>query len=392
MEAAVGAERGRGGVEGFEDEWLSAAEEYARQALEACTGCGICLAACVSARALGPRYSPPERIRAAASVLLSHGEAGERELELLYTCSICGACTAACPAGIEVWRLVHAARLAAARKGRQPPSIARIAENAARGGHSFTPSPEKPRRVLREAAARAGVEPGAPGEALYVPSPFETTLYPDVLEASLRLLRGSGVEATVSENVLDLGGNAAVDAARPSVGLALLERAVEEAERLGARLIVLSGCGADHKLAALAREAGLRTRVEFTSLYELVEPGPCRGCVLFPSCSIARFYTKPAPRVKRAAERGTRDRPPYTRCCGGGGGLTYIREQPLRGLRDQILATRARELAREAGDKTLVTPCIKCSTAIRQGALLAKQSLRVKHLASALAETRRQRS
>ncbi len=373
----------------FEDEWLASAEDYARQALEACTGCGICLAACVSARALGPRYSPPERIRAAAAVLLSRGEAGERELELLYTCSLCGACTAACPAGIEVWRLVHAARLAAARKGRQPPSIARIAENAARGGHSFTPSPDRPRRVLRGAAERAGVEPGAPGEALYVPSPFETTLYPDVLEASLRLLRGSGVEATVSENALDLGGNAAVDAARPSTGLALLEKAVEEAEKLGARVIVLSGCGADHKLAALAREAGLKTRIGFKSIYELVEPEPCRGCVLFPSCGLARFYTRPAPVVRGAAERETRDHPPYTRCCGGGGGLTYIREQPLRGLRDRILAARARELAREAGEKTLVTPCIKCSTAIRQGALLAKQRLRVKHLAAVLAEPRR---
>jgi len=377
-----------GGHERFEEEWVNNATSYAVEALEACTGCGICLAACVSARALGPRYSPPERIRAAARVLVSGGEAGDRELGLLYTCSLCGACTASCPMGIEVWRLVHAARLAAARKGRQPPSIARIAENATRGGHSFTPSPAKPRQVLRRAAARAGVEPGAPGEALYVPSPFETTLYPDVLEASLRLLRGSGVDATVSEEVLDLGGNAAVDAARPAAGLRLLERAVEEAERLGARLIVLSGCGADHKLATLAEEAGLKTRVEFRSVYELVETNRCRSCILFPSCSVARFYTRPAKRIREAAGKTTRDRPPYTRCCGGGGGLTYIREQPLRGLRDKILASRARELAREAKGQAIVTPCIKCYTAIRQGALLAKQRLQVRHLAAALAQSR----
>jgi len=376
----------------LEEEWVAEAASLAAEALEACTRCGICRAGCIAYRVTrNPRLSPPARIEAAARVLL-RGEADAKAVETLYTCAMCGACTALCPYRIEVWRLVHAARTLLARRGLQPQSLESLRRNAARAGHSFTSSPQQPRTLLARTAREAGIEPDAPAEAVYVPSPFETTLYPHILRDSLTLLQSSGVEATVSTRALDLGGNAAVDAASLATGIQLLEKAVEEAERLGARAIIHSGCGADAKLAAVAEKLGYKPPIRLVSIYEAAAPKTgaaaagdgghgCRGCRLYPSCSIARFERRLLPTIeKEAATPHARDRPPYTICCGGGGGLNYLREHPLAAHRDRMTAWRARRLAQEA--ETIVTPCIKCYTAIRYGVLkagLAKR-LRVVHL------------
>ena len=374
----------QGAWSGAAREWLDWARDYAEAALEACTHCGLCRAGCVSYRALGdPRFTPESRIEAAARIL-REGRLEPGDLEKLYTCTMCGACTVLCPYGIETWRLVHAARILASRKGLQPESLEEIKRNVTRSGHSFTPDPGQPRRVLEETARAAGVKPGEPGEALYVPSPFETSLYPNVLRSALAALRASGVEATVSLRALDLGGNAAVDAAGLEEGLGLLQRAVEEAEKLGARSIVVSGCGADAKLVAIAEKLGLDTgRVKVVSIYELLPPAPeeCRSCLLFPSCGYGRFEADKYPAVRsRAGAPPPRDRPPFTVCCGGGGGLNYLREKPLAQLRDRIVEWRAHHLA--AQSNTIITPCIKCYTVIRYGLLKARKAreAKVEHL------------
>ncbi len=360
---------------------LDWAREYAEEARRLCARCHLCTAACVSYHALrSPLYTPARRIEAAAKVL--RGEPiGDKDLEVLYTCTMCGACTALCPYGIEVWRLVHAARAKLSLEGKQPPSLQAIAENMLRGGHSFTPSPEQPRRVLVEAARKAGVEPNSPGKLLYIPSPFETTLYPDVLEASLRALRSAGLEPTVSTKVLDFGGNAAFDASRPDAAVSALEKLRGVLNELGAEAVVLSGCGSDHKLAAYAEKLGLPgLGVKTVSLYEAVHgrleaPG---ARLLFPSCGFARFEAHVCPLLRSMARDASvpRDKPPYTMCCGGGGGLNYLREKPLTELRNKIVAWRARKLAAQAD--SIVTPCIKCYTVIRHGLLLARLVGRVK--------------
>ena len=367
-------------------EHLEEATVLAEEYLEACSRCYLCVAGCTSYQALrSPRHTPPRRLQAAARVLLEN-RAGQEDLEALYTCSMCGACTALCPYGIETWRVVHAARMKLSLQGRQPASLQAIAENMVRSGHSFTPDPSGPRKVMAEAAAKAGVNPDEPAELLYVPSPFETTLYPHVLTASLEALRRAGYEVTVSLQVLDYGGNAAFDAARPDVGLEAAARAYERMEELGARRLVLSGCGADHKLAALA---GHDDRV--VSLYSLLEAGGvrsagCENCILFPSCGFARFEREEYPTVKRlGGAREPRDRPPYTLCCGGGGGVNYLREEPFRSLRSRIYAWRVKRLAGgHLSEKrlTIVTPCIKCYTVLRHGVLAAglRGRVRVEHL------------
>ncbi len=359
-------------------EYVDDAASYARLALDACMKCGVCTAACTVYRATrDPRLSPLKRVEAAAKVLLNRPY-GEEDILALYTCNLCGACTYTCPQGIEVLRLVHAARVKLLmEKGYEPESLARVSRAARSSGHSFLLEPGEAVKVLREAAREAGVPVDEPGRFLYVPSPFETTVYPHVLTETLRALRKLGVEVSVSSRVLDAGGNAGIDANDLETGFSLLERAVEEAERLGAEAVLLPQCGADEKLVVLAEKLGLRIgRVK--GFYQLLAERRallrCDECLLFTSCTFARLDpTKSLLASTRA--RMPRDKPPYTMCCGGAGGLNYLHEEPYAGIRRRVYRWRFERLTREARGKPIIVPCVKCYTVFKQGALLAKKPL-----------------
>ena len=127
------------------------------------------------------------------------------------------------------------------------------------------------------------------------------------------------------------------------------------------------------------------------SLYSLLEArgvraASCENCILFPGCGFARFEREEYPTVRRlGGAREPRDRASYTLCCGGGGGVNYLREEPFRGLRNRVYAWRIRRLANVSlpGKRlTLVTSCIKCYTVLRHGVLVAglRDKVRVEHL------------
>ena len=367
------------------ERYIEETREYTREAVETCTNCGLCLAACTVYSATGdPRLSPPRRLRAALKVLEGGRPSGDDMLSL-FTCNLCGACTYACPYGIEVLRSVHAARILLSKKGVEPPSLRRIEEAASRSGHSFLADRGDAERRLVEAARAAGLEPDSPCDALYAPTPFDTTLYPRILPSVVQLLRLAGLTPGVSRRVLDAGGNVAVDGNNLELGLSMLLSAVEEAERLGARLVVLGPCGSDWKLAILARKLGVlrENRVRVLNVYEvLAERGvraSCGGCALFTSCTYARLdASRSVLRVYRA--RVPRDRPPYTRCCGGAGGLNYLHEEPYASIRRRVAKWRFERLVRDTGGRPVAIPCAKCYTILRQGALLAKKPTYPLHL------------
>ncbi len=367
------------------ESYVEEARVYTREAVEVCANCGLCLAACTTYNATrDPRLSPPYRLRAAARVLEGR-EPSRDELIALYTCNLCGACTYACPYGIEVLRAVHAARITLARRGVEPESLKRIEEAAARSGHSFLADRGDAEKRLVEAARAAGVEPDAECDALYAPTPFDTTLYPRILPSVVRLLRLSGYTPGVSRRVLDAGGNVAVDGNNLELGLTMLLSAVEEAERLGARLLVLGPCGSDWKLAILAEKLGLLKgyKARIATIYEvLAERGlraACGACALFTSCTYARL--DPQRSLLHVLEaRLPRDKPPYTRCCGGAGGLNYLHEEPYASIRRRVAKWRFERLVRDSGGRPVAVPCAKCYTILRQGALLAKKPTYPLHL------------
>jgi Fe-S oxidoreductase len=345
--------------------YIEEATSYAREAVKACTRCMLCSAGCVSYRALGDRrFSPPERLRLALRVLM--GEVRDwRDAIPLYTCTMCRACTVLCPYRLEVWKVVHAARVKLGVEGRSPPSLAVMAENVARAGHSFTDRSDEPAKLLLEAARKAGVSVDEPADYLYVPSAFETTpMYVGKLVNILRALKALGISVTVSPRALDLGGNVAVDAARPDLGVVQYQKCLEVAEAIGAKRLLTAVCGADLKAAMFGEEFfGLRREAgKLHHVYQVVGRSiECRDCVLHASCFVSRFTGFRPP----LRARWSRDRPPYTLCCGGGGGVNFAREPEIVELRRRIYAWRASVLPRGR----VVTACIKCYVSMSTGLL-----------------------
>ncbi len=372
-------------------EYVEEALEYGLEAIRVCANCGLCLQACTTYQATrDPRLSPPYRLRAAVKALRGERLSGD-EVVALYTCNLCGGCTMACPFAIEVLRVVHAARIRLRERGVIPASLSRVSEAAARSGHSFVADAGEVVKRLVDSARDAGASIDEPCDALYAPTPFDTTLYPNVLPEVLRLLRRVGLHPGVSRRVLDAGGNVGIDANDLATGLVMLGRAVEAAEELGARLLVVGPCGADWKLVLLARELGVVRHERVKCVYDvLAERGvrvDCRDCLLYTSCTFARLDPERSV-VRIAAARLPRDKPPYTRCCGGAGGLNYLHEEPYASIRRRVYEWRFRVLESQARGRPAAIPCVKCYTVYRHGALLAKKPLYPLRLLTSILEER----
>ncbi|WP_048191213.1 (Fe-S)-binding protein [Pyrolobus fumarii] len=359
------------------NDYVNSAASYAREATRVCSRCGLCLSACtVYMSTRDPRLSPMSRLRAAAKVL-NGGSFTDDDVLALYTCNQCGACTQVCPYAIEVLRVVHAARIVLASKGVYPEGLRKVSESARRAGHSFTPNREEPVKLLVEIAREVGIKPDESADILYVPSPFETTVYPHVLRDTLLLFKKLGLSVTVSTRALDSGGNVAIDANDLEAGFMLLKACVEEAERLGARTVLLSQCGADTKLVILLYKLGVRLGgPRVANIYEFfAERGfraTCTNCILFTSCTFARLDPKRS-LEKTIVARKPRDKPPYTMCCGGAGGLNFLHEEPFASIRKRVYRWRFERLLKSAKGATIVLPCVKCYSVLRHGALLAKK-------------------
>ena len=350
----------------------------------ACMGCGLCNSVCPVYRATGdPLFTPLARVRAAERVL--RGERGGAVVRSLFSCLLCGACSTACPYGLDVYRIVFLARSLLAMEGRAPRELVEMAHAAEKTLHSFGLPPGEALRWVREAGLEGRVDRRG-AEVLYVPSPVETAFLPRHTIETGRLLDAVGVDWTVSSSVLDCGGNVAVDASRPDVGLRILLNLLEKAEELGVDIVALGACGSDYKWVSLAgellEELGVETpRARLASIYWLLASreknvGRLLGkdstsVVVHDPCSMTRYfrvdtyYRRLVGKAKLPRRSG-----PYTLCCGGSGGMSIRRDSEARRILYSIAGERLRELARHG--KTIVTPCIKCYISFRMAAIRGK--------------------
>jgi len=356
------------------------ADEYAG----ACTGCGVCSHVCpVYLASRDPRLTPAARIRAAVK-LLREGRLGEEEVRALFTCTCCGACTLACPFRLSPWLLLLLARYIAAEKGYAPGSLLRAREAARRSLHSFTADPEAARRWL------SSVEYSEAGDYLYVPTPVENYFYTRQAAVKVKLFRLLGIPAAVSGEAIDLGGNMAVDLACIDAAARALEKVFEEADKAGARWIIVSECGSDIKwsmeLSRVIMEDTLSRRdlgrlIHIHEvLYKYLERSGLRvaragRAGLFTSCTAGRLkpwiYRRFTRRLVEASVEEVyepRWRGRYVACCGGSC-LNVVREKWARGLRIAIGTSR---IAAYPTD-TIIVPCTKCYISFRQSLLAARR-------------------
>lgn len=364
-----------------------------------CLQCRLCTPVCpVYLVTANRRYTPWYRVELALRVF--RGEPlSEDDIIALFTCTGCGACTLACPFRMETWLFIHLAKCVLAMRGKAPPSLIRTAQAAEKSLHSFTIDPRQPTRWILEGGVRR-----EGGEYLYIPTPVENTFYTEEAIAKARLFELLDIDYTVSLEAYDLGGNIAIDLARPDIAFKALEKCLREAEKLGAKYIVISECGADHKWALtfshiLAREVGESIPSKtFTPIHMLVQRVLARRrpalkkmlqAALFSSCTIGRHYPTlykylkniAVSMVERLEEKPWKHR--YNACCGGSC-LNVVRERWARDLRIRIGLERISSF----NSQIVLVPCTKCYISFRQALLAArKRDKKVKLVTTALLET-----
>ncbi len=348
-------------------------EKEAEYAREACSHCRLCNLVCPVYRVTGDeRYTPYSRLWRALSIIRGRGRPSRSDdVEVLFTCALCGACSLACPASIRIWLLVWWARSRLALQGLLPGGLREVATNVLRSGHSFVERREDLRTLVGR-LIESGVKVNEAGDVLLVPSPLESSVYPDLVAVKQRI---AGDKLALSVNALDLGGNAFFDASSPEAGLKLLYNCIIAAEKIGAKLVAASECGADTKLVYLIGPIASRLwgGPRLTHFYDIVSLSLefNDNTVVFTSCNYCRF---PGPCL---SAKPPRDKPPATMCCGGGGGLTLNREPWARRVRRLVSLERIKKLDAE----TIVVPCVKCLSTLQEAALLARRRVRVKSLA-----------
>ncbi len=206
------------------------------EAIAACNRCGSCQAVCpVYAESVVETDVARGKVQLAAGVLEGSLPPDAETASALATCTTCMACHVVCPSGVEVARIVTAARAAVAEANGLPwlkralfagvrrPSLVRAAAEAAARlqGAAFTSTADRELRRLRfpyglvarrlypplavepfpfvraaphEGAARsAGRESRAERpRALFFPGCMVTFVYPDIGHAAVSVMRRAG--------------------------------------------------------------------------------------------------------------------------------------------------------------------------------------------------------
>jgi len=374
-------------------------EALAFEYKDLCLQCKLCTPVCpVYLVTADRRYTPWYRVELALRVF--RGEPlSENDVIAIFTCTGCGACTLACPFRLKTWLFIHLTKCILAVSGKAPASLLRIAQAAEKSLHSFTIDPRQTIQWIVEGGVRRGG-----GEYLYVPAPVENVFYTEEAIAKARLFEVLDIDYTVSPEAYDLGGNMAIDLARPDIAFKALEKCLKEAEKLGAKYVIISECGADHKWVLtfsrlLAREVGEDIPSKtFVPIYMLVKEALNRRkpvlkkmsqAALFSSCTIGRHYPTFYSYLKnitvsivgRLEEKTWKHR--YNACCGGSC-LNIMREPWARNIRLRISLERISSFK----SQTVLVPCAKCYISFRQALLAArKRGKRVKLVAAALLET-----
>ncbi len=372
--------------------------------LEACTHCGLCADACHLYRAdpvakhipcfkadtvrrVYQRYhTPTGRF---LPWLLGLGDLTEEDLdawvEPVFQCTMCRRCSIECPLGIDNAAMIATARAILTQAGKAPPTLMQHGKNSCDVGspmglteEQFFDRMEWIEEELQEELDDDDYEvpidrEGA--EILFIPASLELMKYPGSVQACARIFHAAGVEWTMSSACYDVT-NFGVFLGDSTMAKTIAQRDIDEAKRLGAKILVTSECG--HAYRALRWEAPdwFQEPLPFTvkNILELADEWVAEGRLVLDKsanpepvtyhdpCNITRnggIIEEPR-RLLRAAVEDFREMTPNRErnwCCGGGGGFHSMPE--YEDVRLKSGEMKARQMER-SGARVVSTACANC--------------------------------
>ncbi len=402
-----------------------------------CNRCGFCQAGCPVFRVTGEEHSLSRgRLAVARGLMLGQLELTPEVVEALDDCLLCRGCTAHCFPGLRTDEIVTAVRHAYVRRHGQPrmqrvlfrnvladskrlewagrmavwakrtglaaaaerTGLLRIAAPRLEGVNEVVTS--APDRIFRRGERPAGADPAkARSRVGYFVSCGLSFQFPEVVEATLRVLGRAGAAVTVLDNTC---------CGRPAASYGDLDAARDIARRNVDRLApslsldaVISDCGScsthlkdygrllagDTAYAerAAAVSSKIRSFSEFLAASGL--PGSLEkveaAVTWHDPCHLSNRFAKVTaqPRALLRSVPGVTfaELPEADWCCGGAGSYTFLHHAEATGVLDRKMDNVAR-----TGAGVLATECPSCMLHLGYGARRKGLAVTVQHLSQLL--------
>jgi Fe-S oxidoreductase len=300
-------------------------------------------------------------------------------MDVFWKCSACGRCTLACPQGLSVRGLVRAARAAYTDAGlsRENSTLGAIIDNTRDARHSFGRSPE---RIYAQVGLflhheQVDVPIDVPGaDFLFVCPAAGNTGLPDYGIKLPKILNAANVSYTISSRIIDTGTDVDHIAVHHELARRMLMEWEDEAERLGARTLLLVECGCDVRTMYVEAEQTLGRPLRFpiqsidSLMLECIASGQipvlplAESVTLHDPCYVTRLsglgdvsralLAQVAPNLVEMIPNRE-----YNYCCNGGSGPMRLPENAA--LRRKVSSLKAKQIA-EARADYVTTPCAVC--------------------------------
>jgi Fe-S oxidoreductase len=372
--------------------------------LDVCAHCGLCADACHAYVGTGDVDQIPsartqllERVYKRYFTKLGHiaprlvgaeeldDEILDRLQKMAYQCTLCRRCALHCPFGIDNAFMVSAIRSISAEAGRVPAALQEHANTAYEKGNTLGISEEEylDRIEWFEEELQDAVDDDEQtipldkegARVLFVPTPIQIMRFPSVIISVAKIFYAAGEDWTMSSQRFD-ATNFGLFTGEEGKRNELAQRLVDEMERLGAKVLVLTECGHSYWSMKYAAESWLGKPLPFEvgNIIEMITEYMSEGRLrLDPSvhqelvtyhdpCNFSRkggLIEESRTALKAAAENFVEMTPSGEDawCCGGGGGVITIPEY------DEVRLASGKPKAdqiQETGAQAVVTACDNC--------------------------------
>jgi Fe-S oxidoreductase len=394
--------------------------------LEACVHCGECAEACQFYEATGdPKYTPTHKLTPLVKAYRRHkaplrgikrllgllpDEVTEDELRewepLIYdSCTMCGRCTLVCPMGIDIAGTIRKMREGYAAAGIVPEGLQSARAYVEDTGSPMGVTPKALLAQIRRQEAETGLTIPVDVEGadyLALLSSMEIMGYPEIIGAYAKIFKRAGLSWTLSTRAYE-ATNIGVQIGSGPLAKTLVQKVVDEAERLGVKHVISPECG--HAYGALRWAGpnliGRQFGFEVVHIIELLDrlraegripagPKDGRRLTLHDPCQIVRRggLLKEPRRLMDDACSDFVEMPGggiANLCCGGGGGVSA--NPRAEDLKTRAFGVKLAQIDRIGAVDAVVVPCANCRGVFEDGLFEHDRELEVIGLGELVAET-----
>ena len=384
-----------------------------RMYMEMCAHCGTCAPVCpVYYARPEKRYNPAERSDLVRRVYKSYCTpsgrllgrlAGAQDLDTaglehwaqtFYECTGCRRCAMYCPFGIDNSVITRKGRALMDKIGRTPATMQKVVQISLDTGNTDGASQAAFRAAVEflcdEMREEHGVDIPIPVDVVgadyfYVPPSGDVLVNPEATMGLAKIFYVLGMpdKWTMSSECFD-GANYGLFTGNDEDMKRDNKRYVDEAKRLGAKVLLMGECGHAHRIMKMIMEKQrwwgdlpfqITNCLQWTA--ELIRSGALafnkssnpQPVTYHDPCNFARSCgISEEPRaILRAACEDFREMVPNREenwCCGGGGGLSALDD--IQEFRMTVSGVKKLEQIRETGAQYVATACSNCKRQLTQ--------------------------